>query len=357
MPAPYFYGGLGFARAAKTYQDLMNRPQSNPYFSYQEQEPATLPEELEPYLGSSAVAERLAQAGRDAKIQGLIGAGSAMLGAPDLLSGLGAGLNAFAEPMLAHRERARNEPVQAALGRYDVTGQEDARGMARRGEARTDQAHRIGVESDIYAAGRGRQLGEAEQMAQTEGRTLDNDFQEIINRYGHEQVMAQIEQMRAQTANTQQNTTESIELLPGRRDLLAAEAAESRDRGSYYRAGGGSGGDGATITPHSVVTDWRTALNEADRMEQEGMLPYGDDAVRLGAALRKLYEDTSFLSNPRDLAQYGPRREKVGQILRDLPKGDGTGLSNEQFKARWATDRDALALIQHTQWLVSQALE
>jgi hypothetical protein len=323
-----------------------------PYMMPEEQPQEAIPPELQAYLSEAAIQSQLQQAKRDARTEGLIGAGAAMLSAPDLMTGMGAAASAFGAPMAAYHREARTLPTEAALSRYDIGGTEEQRGMARAEEGR--RGTKFGQELEQFGHEKS-QWGVQDESAQV-GLDYDKlklEGQKIENEFAREKFLTGIEAARAATEASlagadasRAGAEETRGLLPGRRNLLGQQANTEVAQQEYLMGRGRQSGGYDGISQTRAVTDWSSARSRAISDQRNAGAP---PEVLEGASLFELIKGTGFLSDPQDIAVYGPRYQHALQVLTDM----NAGLNNAQMKQKYAGDADALALIAYDEWVSS----
>lgn len=349
MPYPYYYSGPMAAFSKR-------RQQSNPYFQGQfqyqgPQEEAQFPQELDPYLGAQAIIDQLAQHKKDARAQAFLGAGSAMLGADDLMSGLSAAGQAFGEPMNEYRKEARELPGQAALARYGIMNDEQQRMTQQRQEERETGQYNTQNEEAAYRAGKPRQQAATAGDLQNENSLLQNELSRIGLKYSEDQIIATLRKMETDTASTEQSITSEQAELPGRIRLQGAQenalnAGAEFDRGEGRQTSSGYGG----VTTTSATAARRMAqaayLKEMDDMGFRGAAAPDIKSAR-GGMLMKLLQSIE----PGSEGEYGQDVADAAAYLNDRELVSAGQMSPQELNQKWGGNEAAISVFMAGQFM------
>lgn len=354
-PTALFYmgaQGMGARRPFNRVRNIFgaNEEEEQPY---EEQQRAGLPGEFEGYIDPSSVAMMLKGMRKDAISQGLIGAGSALLGAPDLASGLSQGAAAFSTPFFEYKNQARELPIQMAQARYGFAGEEERRQRERQqagqtnalfphqlSEAKfgTETQHlrkramrlqnaldKVGLQGDRTRLGYlADQLETSAQMSKEEL----NRIREELNFY------RQSFQDRLQSIKSGNYATEA----GARRDVI--------DAGGGGRGGGrGSGGlyDDDSLSRRNAIISGATT--DMDKFINDGTLPYRNRQIQQGWLSVRLYDDLRNV--PDDLAMdILPEIRTIDQVLTDVH----SGMSDEELEQRWGGNPAAYQVLSWLFW-------
>lgn len=270
-----------------------------------------------------------------------------MLSGGDLMEGLGLAASAFGQPLRAHRERARQEPVEAALARYEITANEEGRARARSQEGR--ETGKYGMAAEAHGAGmsmlpleiQAKRLANRSQRLVNRGRTIENESLRDRLMAELDQIRASIESSGVQDSYTRAQTNRTNTLLPHEVESEKALGFQREAAGIDDIMGGDSSGGG--ISPNRPVIDWKSSIDSARRELIGGNLISPDDPtyndVLLGRAVEIMSENLRFLDED-GRAAYGPELQRIEQITYDAETMD-----DASFDAKYADDEIYRALL------------
>ena len=340
--------GMGMRRPRRFVQRMFE--QEEPL--YEPQERGGMPQEFQGYIDPESIAGMLTGMRKDAISQGLVGAGAAIMGAPDLASGLSQGATAFSTPFFQYKDAARSLPIEMAGQRYQLAGEEEERqrernamGQSNRlfdfkvseGEFDKDTQHlrkramrlqnalgKVGLQGDRTRLGfLADQLTDAAAMSKEEL----NRIREELNFY------RQTFNDRAQAIASGNYATEAS----GYRDVIDAGASGGR---------GGSGGimDDATLAQLRAVVS--SAITDSDERIRAGALHGANRQIERGFQLQRIYD--SLPNVPPELADVVfPSGRIVDQVMADVHSGQFTP---EQLEQKYSWHPDANAYLSYVLW-------
>lgn len=318
---------------------------------YEEQQRSGLPQEFEGYIDPDSIAAMLTGMRKDAISQGLVGAGAALLGAPDLATGLSQGATAFATPFFQYKDAARQLPIQAAGQRYDVAGEEERRQRERQQSGQTNALFphqlseaRFGTETQqlrkramrlqnalgkVGLQGDRTRLGYLADQLETSAQMSKEELARIREELNF---FRQSFQDRLQSIKSGNYATEA----GARRDVLDAGGGGGRGGRGIY--------DDATLSRlNSIVSG---ATTDMDELINNAGLPYRNRQIQQGWLANRLYDDLRNV--PDDLAmEILPEIRTIDQVLNDV---HNTNMTDAELEAKWRGDPAAYQVLAWLFW-------
>jgi len=321
------------------------RRMTEPFFMAQPRQ-STLPPELEAYFSDPAIAEQMKGEKQDAKAQMLLAAGAAMLGAPDLMSSMGAAMTAGAEPYFAQRQREREMPQQLAMQRYGIGLSEEERERSRNDQGMEESLFNLNAENIEY--------GKTLRALNERILGYEADKGEIDVGTGRFTLGTLPELFRQQTEKHGADLTEAQERINDARSFRGPRV-RSLETGSYLNEAGawnqllGDGGSGGYGDLGMTLSRLFTEAGESDaakrQLEQGGRLP-DDPIIQQGYRLAQQFGTMPETLEPGMVAEIMPGAYVVNEIMKDV----SAGMPDDQLVAKYQNDPHGWPFLKYLLW-------